>query len=472
MNKLESKEVYTLNDTDEMIQYICSNNDSSYRYALLSYMYSKCDQDFINKIYSILKKKHEIVKERHNIEILNIEYLKRITLNNIYDFLYNSDDSINYALYTYAFTEIVYPIVTELDKLSISSIFNSIKNNYTIFILPIIHIINILIAKQIEKNRNYKHDELVRIANDDNFFKGVKVIGDLIKPFRGIKDNELHIVHISNAQKYTNITKSLPTKIKTDKNNGEKFRLLSYRNNEEIGDTYLWVDSCTYVDVMNFVDLYNHKDKNYKLYDLFKTQSDNVCKGLSYTKNSIQFIPPNSLCLHMIVLTSDGYVLFTKKDSHSKYYPNVYDFSIEEQLSRLDFDEDGVRIDLWASRALKEELGVYDISAGKKDYMSIKIQSVVREDKYLNFALMALVNLKITKNKLESILNSWPRQDYEFEYEFIKVKKLYDLILKNDDFIVASHPTAPFRLYLLLKERGKDKKAETIRNKINNTNKQ
>lgn len=76
------------------------------------------------------------------------------------------------------------------------------------------------------------------------------------------------------------------------------------------------------------------------------------------------------------MLTKDGYILRTRRDKKLAYYAEQYDFSIEEQLNVSD----------------------------------------------------------IGMEKLRSIMRDWPREDYEFQYDFCTWKDIERELIKREVF--------------------------------------
>lgn len=72
--------------------------------------------------------------------------------------------------------------------------------------------------------------------------------------------------------------------------------------------------------------------------DTLKQEVENAVLNLKMRKEAIDLekIPPNSFCLHAVVLTKDGYILRTRRDKKLAYYAEQYDFSIEKQLNVSD----------------------------------------------------------------------------------------------------------------------------------------
>lgn len=132
----------------------------------------------------------------------------------------------------------------------------------------------------------------------------------------------------------------------------------------------------------------------------------------------LEKIPPNSFCLHAVVLTKDGYILRTRRDKKLAYYAEQYDFSIEEQLNISDIGKEGIRISTWAERMCKEELGIENRNAEGNAIQKVQVASVFYEQDAVNVAISATITLGVTMEKLRSIMRDWPREDYEFQYDF------------------------------------------------------
>ena len=70
---------------------------------------------------------------------------------------------------------------------------------------------------------------------------------------------------------------------------------------------------------------------------------------------------PNAFCLHLIVVTSDNALLLTHRSPKLIYNPDVWSFSIEEQLATEDVKMPPKQIfRTWSQRLLREELGITD----------------------------------------------------------------------------------------------------------------
>jgi pyrimidine deaminase RibD-like protein len=163
----------------------------------------------------------------------------------------------------------------------------------------------------------------------------------------------------------------------------------------------------------------------------------------------------NSLCMQMVVVTSESKLLVTRRSPkvNKAYYPRTWSVSVEEQLSREDFENGPERAALsWASRLLREELGLHE------DYYhpdNIRLLSVFLEADILNTAVCTYAELRIDAPELDAILQGLARTDYEFtEWTFLDLNRtdlLRQLFRPRKEY----HPATGFRLlYTLLKRFG------------------
>lgn len=125
--------------------------------------------------------------------------------------------------------------------------------------------------------------------------------------------------------------------------------------------------------------------------DTLKQEVENAVLNLKMRKEAIdlEIIPPNSFCLHAVVLTKDGYILRTRRDKKLAYYAEQYDFSIEEQLNVSD----------------------------------------------------------IGMEKLRSIMRDWPREDYEFQYDFCTWKDIERELIKPGSVPMEQETEGAIRSY-------------------------
>lgn len=160
---------------------------------------------------------------------------------------------------------------------------------------------------------------------------------------------------------------------------------------------------------------------------------------------------PHSLCMHLVVVTTDSQILLTKRSPKVAYFPSTWSASVEEQLATEDLDKrTGEASALhWGQRLLCEELGL-DQDQYHSD--NLRLLSVFLESDYLNVSLCAIVELRIDYSHLDSVISGQPRTDYEFsEWAFTPLDRrqlLSELIYPKRSY----HPTTGYRLlYTFLK---------------------
>lgn len=175
---------------------------------------------------------------------------------------------------------------------------------------------------------------------------------------------------------------------------------------------------------------------------------------------------PNSISMHMVVVTKDKKVLRTKRSEKVDFYPGTLSVSIEEQNDMRDLDA-GVTgtILRWGKRALLEELGLGDDTYNDEN---LRILSVFLESDILNIALCAHVQLDITSTELDTTLHGIPRRDYEFpEWDFIEQDKLIDEVFQP---IRSYHPTSRYRMLMaMIRHSNEPQMANALRRKLSET---
>lgn len=156
---------------------------------------------------------------------------------------------------------------------------------------------------------------------------------------------------------------------------------------------------------------------------------------------------PNSLCLHLVIVTSDGYLLLTQSSPKVEYYPNLWACSIGEQLNLSDLEGSEKKFALnWVERALQEELGILR----DDEYFSsdnIRVMAVILEGDTVNFAIVTLIFLNCNREELDSIIDKRPRTDYEFQkWEFISWDNIPNQLLDPKPTRIY-HPSTGIRMF-------------------------
>ncbi len=152
---------------------------------------------------------------------------------------------------------------------------------------------------------------------------------------------------------------------------------------------------------------------------------------------------PNSLCLHLVIVTSDGYLLLTQSSPKVDYRPNLWQCSIGEQLDLSDLKGPEEKFVLnWIERALWEELGVSNDGFKPEN---VRVMAVILEGDIINFAIVTLAFLNYTRLELDAIIDKYPRTDYEFQkWDFIPWNDIPNQLLKPTR---KYHPTVGIRMF-------------------------
>lgn len=239
----------------------------------------------------------------------------------------------------------------------------------------------------------------------------------------------------------------LTEKLRNEKNDGVKFRMVSFQNNEE--GIYILLDQCRYTQTMCVQEYLKALRNGNTKDDALKQEAENAVLNLKMRKEAIDLekIPPNSFCLHAVVLTKDGYILRTRRDKKLAYYAEQYDFSIEEQLNISDIGKEGIRISTWAERMCKEELGIENRNAEGNAIQNVQVASVFYEQDAVNVAISATITLGVTMEKLRSIMRDWPREDYEFQYDFCTWKDIERELIRPGNVPMEQETEGAIRSY-------------------------
>lgn len=291
-----------------------------------------------------------------------------------------------------------------------------------------------------------KKEKYVQIGKNTNLFWA----DDLVEGWDGDK------VEISVVREDYRLTEELRQyeneKIRDEKNDGTKFRMISVSEDEERDKLQILVDRCKYTDTMRVQEMLRQHRASVTgeaCYSIYRNELINLKERSAAIR--LENIPPNSMCMHAVIITKDDYVLLTTRGENLSYYPGAYDCSAEEQLHMDDFEQDGVRIKNWVTRFLEEEIGLTADNCGSSTVGKISLLSVFIEEDALNIALAVKIRLNTTKKQLEAILDNWPRKDYEFKYQLVNWEALveqFELVQRETgkkDF----HPTCVNRIYLV-----------------------
>ncbi len=159
---------------------------------------------------------------------------------------------------------------------------------------------------------------------------------------------------------------------------------------------------------------------------------------------------PNAFCLHLIVVTSDGFLLLVHRSARLAYNANVWSLSIEEQLASEDINSSTSRqmFSKWAHRLLHEELGLTEDDV--KD-TEIRALSVFLEGDVLNCAIAAVAFLPLDSRSLDTVIRAGHSPDKEFDdWRYVREDELLGELLHPTR---AYHTTAPYRMLVFLASR-------------------
>lgn len=228
-----------------------------------------------------------------------------------------------------------------------------------------------------------------------------------------------------------------------------------YKNNydrkgfKDDGNKYmLTINPSSFTDAPSLkLNLINCKYSEVQFYRDFVatiTQEKNEIIEEIIKKNRIY--NPHSLCLHLVVITSDKKILLTKRSDKVSYYPSTWSASIEEQFHDDDFKvENTSPLENCVDRLFMEEIGVLN---SKYNIKNLRILSVFLESDTLNVSLAGLIKLNIDSTELELAINNTPRMDYEFkEFCFLTFDEVFQEIKYPTKKM---HPSGGYRLLLSL----------------------
>lgn len=156
-----------------------------------------------------------------------------------------------------------------------------------------------------------------------------------------------------------------------------------------------------------------------------------------------EFNLANTFVLHLVVVTSDNFILITQTSDKVAYSPGKWACSIGEQLDPKDLSGNSEHFaNNWVERSLLEELGV-QIDGFKQT--NVRFMAVYLEADAGNFGLSGIVKTNYDKHTLDSIIATHPRTDYEFQnWEFLT----WDVMLKELLFPTKDyHPNTGIRMF-------------------------
>ena len=221
-------------------------------------------------------------------------------------------------------------------------------------------------------------------------------------------------------------------KLKGFTNDGKKYMITNSPSSfSDAKNLNLELQSCRYSQIQFYKDNVICNERN----NLIKT----TISGLSISY-------PHSLCLHLIVITSDRKILTTLRSESVNYYPLTWSVSLEEQLHESDFlDGNHNVLNRWLKRFLIEEVG---IDEDDFDISNFRILSVFLESDIMNCSLCGILKLELKSEKLKDIFEVRPKIDKEFiDWDFLSYEELIEELKRSTKNY---HPTSNYRIFMTL----------------------
>lgn len=163
---------------------------------------------------------------------------------------------------------------------------------------------------------------------------------------------------------------------------------------------------------------------------------------------------PNSLCLHLIIETSDGNVLFTEVSKEKKNdYPKSKAASIGEQLELSDFidikDYQENFVSEWVRRAICEEFGL-SATMYESEFVdsSIRVLALDFEMDIYNFALVCTIKMKHDCEHFKKIVNATIEQKEISGMSEMNVSDIPGVLMNYKNNMKEYHPSTYIRLLL------------------------
>ena len=163
---------------------------------------------------------------------------------------------------------------------------------------------------------------------------------------------------------------------------------------------------------------------------------------------------PNSLCLHLIIETSDGKVLITEISQEKKNdYPRTKAVSIGEQieladfLDQKDFQEDFVTE--WTRRAVCEEFGLSELQYERAfDEKSLRVLSLDFEMDIYNFALVCTMKMRHDCEEFRKLVSSTIEQKEISDMQDLQVEDIPSVLMGYPGNENEYHPSSYLRLLM------------------------
>lgn len=163
---------------------------------------------------------------------------------------------------------------------------------------------------------------------------------------------------------------------------------------------------------------------------------------------------PNSLCLHLIIETSDGKVLITEISQEKKNdYPRTKAVSIGEQIELSDFiDQKDFQEDFvteWTRRAVCEEFGLSEQQYERAfDEKSLRVLSLDFEMDIYNFALVCTMKMRHDCEEFKKLVSSTIEQKEISDMQDMSVEDIPAVLMGYPGNENEYHPSSYLRLLM------------------------
>ena len=163
---------------------------------------------------------------------------------------------------------------------------------------------------------------------------------------------------------------------------------------------------------------------------------------------------PNSLCLHLIIETSDEKVLITEISQEKKNdYPRTKAVSIGEQIELADFiDQKDFQEDFvteWTRRAVCEEFGLSEQQYERAfDEKSLRVLSLDFEMDIYNFALVCTMKMRHDCEEFKKLVSSTIEQKEISDMQDMHVEDIPVVLMGYPGNEKEYHPSSYLRLLM------------------------
>lgn len=194
------------------------------------------------------------------------------------------------------------------------------------------------------------------------------------------------------------------------------------------------------------------------VWNYFRNNKDKLQEAVKDAYEGNGALYPNSLCMHLVIVTDDNKVILTKiANTKRNDYPTKWAATIGEQLEQEDF-ADGSNINKqfirkWIRRAFSEEFGIEEQEYPTiVDDGSIAVLSINMEADIYNFSLMTVVQLHQTYDNFQEYLRKTIVRDKEFIFmKGLPIKEIPQLMAQYktlEEMNEAFHPSTFLRLFM------------------------